>query len=1495
MDTKMNYSNTDLLTILEEKYAANNATHAAASHIQPLLLLQSAYLRLQAAGFLAGSAGIDSSQGIHIRWLLDGYLGQKHIPKGDYAGNTDFFNKPNDYVKLYRIPYQPNSKTWNYFVFQEMKPSIISAGNKIWIYNFGEYKFYLSFLDHTKYDTLRQTIDPAADPFGFINGYGDRLYQLELVDKLSFAVNVKLEQHSVFKVESFSVPNKSLAQDIPVISSRKTFTDAQVVIIDSKPFIIGRTVAENIRHLQFSVVQGSLISIAFETYEYFLAYNTEAHTIEYIDQFALTKDITVAETRLEDSTRFKVNDIWLKFNGDAFVNVKNYKDRWARYHGLQESIEKYIALSDTDPLATVLYNDESPQPDGTAMSVSLQNFLNVAGLDYHIARMLGMGYIDTKLDADLTKQYIYAVYYTTKKDPENYDTAKEVNHVYLSLPTSQKDQRLPQKLILDPITYGLAVNNGTGTPFQITDDAGYALYDPVRFIRLKARLKTDFMKRVSFFDPADEFQNSDFSAPVFSGIENRLSTETDWRKPELSHDDKYTDTLGINETQTIYFNKNEDEPTYIDQVRVPGINVYAAYPVNIFSRSSVLSCKQETDETIFRKANTLKPPSNIGVQLIQAEDPLLLTSANEQVWLQHIDASKTEILCRMVFDYYHIHDLNYGYGDKVQVYHKKEMPLSVIGTINSVDNTDVNVPECIVTTSSFKYISTGEIFVPRIDPAIKNKFVGGSMVYGGINYLIREIIITQPDGSNPSVRILKNATRESILVNGNTYQLQQIFKAPVINAGDSFRMAENLSDAFNWQETTNNKLAFEISLGKAVWPEHTETYTDEEGNTKTEIVKGIWDSADISLQTDGSYRFVFDNYILNNHPQYLAPDNVAGSGSVNWYQGYVRVHVQGDVADQQKRKELRVFQVQEINSGNKLVLLATDAAFSTTEANKNIKTGYGIVVNFHPGYRVYLRKDDLAAFNKAHILPAAGDGSRVTVMGLRTIDSTMTDTSGQVYGSAMSAPVPMVARDLVPPLRPRKPIGPMFATPPDFYNKATYSFKVEFEHTPWGLVFYRSDINRVLASLYNPETVVQIKSHFKTIHEDETVEERWADLLSFDYSANGGEFLSFPGADGTPYRFPNPDRADIFTGPYNKPADVSALIRDTVYSNMLPLTEQPLIFSFIKGDNYVPLPVKQNITDRNGILLPPDDPAFVQAPMAKKLSATEISFTDFTLDGNMDAETGYFYLVREMSNSMQFGPPCPFIGPVQLINTRPPDKLVVMQSTPTIASPSNAFRSTVVFKINKPAASQGISKIQVYRTTIAAGSLSIRTMEKVKEWLLSDIDQSSSRISIEDDFNNNEVEIPFGTPLYYRLVGVRLVNFIDTGSIARTIEVLSDPTDVQLTNIIEVLPPVTPIVQAVPDAAVGGIIPKVELRWNKTCYNGKYSLFFLNASNAWEKIFAIQSNDAIDLHFSFVCDLPAKDNNANLILYKFKVNVQNSSGMINNKSNIDTILLGEPE
>ena len=1436
-------------------------------------LLQSPYIHLQAAG----SKGLDSSEGIHLRWMLNGYLGENHLPKADYAGNEEFFNKKNDYVHLYRIPYDRSKRVVTTFHF-DRAPSYVHDGLRLWVYVNNNDRFYLYFRDSLQYYQVSQTVKAKDDFSRFLHLYGNRILELELRNELSFSVGFSGKENSKLRAETLSVQNVSVAEQRVVVSARKT-----LVVKDTALPVI---VSENIRSVRFCTDSGSLSVITFETYSDFLQHSMKNKRLEPIDKFALTTEDAVAYTRLEDAPRFEIDNKWRKFNDGALVNAKNYRNRWSMPDGLKEGVLNYISKSDTDPTATVSYQEELTNGDESEMEVSLQQFLNVAASDFHIARMLGLGYVDTpKMAAD--DQYIYMVIYHTEKHPANYTITRPTLHYYLSLPTGYADQRLPEKLKLRPVTYGLTVDNGTGTPMLITDEEGYAPYTAVRYINLRAVLKNDYGSESNqFFIPSIEFASSEFTMPLFVGFENRKEGEADWIKPEMSHEIDFEDTDGSRESKPSFFTRN-NKPQYIHGVVEEGVDEYVAYPVNIFARANDISNKEQTDKTIFKKINTLKAPLNVTAQLIQAEDPLLLTAAAEQAWLKAIDTSKKEILCRVTFDYYHLHDLNYHYGNSVRIFHRKQLPLNVIGAISSVDNNDPQNPFCTVNTTNYTY-SNGDTFKPSIDPAKKDHFIGSMLTVQNKNYLITEIILPDPSGDYPRLKIRKTENRIATPV-GSGFQLTQVYEAPVA-ADEGFLVVENLSKAENWAESTPDLFGFEIKLGLPSWPEHTETYLDSEGNSKEEIVKGIWDTTDIQpleiggVLQEGYYEINFRNHVLNDHPQFTDPANAQGKHSVNWYRGFVRVHRAGDAANAFQRKLLKVEQVLGLNTGGFLKLVAFDQDYSTTDPGKNIKTGNSIQVNYHPGYRVYLRKEDSIHFNQANLLPTLDEGTRTGLLGLQTVDSTTPDANGDAYVSPMSVPALLAARELRAPKQPRVPIGGSFANPPDYYNKANYSFTTGFDETPWGLLFFRIDKAKILSCLYKQSTIDTILANLPAVKDDLYLGNRWLDLLSFDYASNGGNFEAFPvNTSGDTYRFPNPDRTDVFPAAYSKPGDVADLMKRVVHANLLPLTEQPLIFKYIKGGNYIPRPGKQKLRDKDGKILHPSHPEFDQAPMAKKISPTKVLFTDFTFDGNMSSENFSFYLVRELSNSMQMGEASGFLGPVKPLNTKAPGRLELQKLQVQIGSAVNGYASEVIFELNQLPASQEVSRIQVRRSFTAADAHSVRTMEVVNE--VSALAAGTGTLVVRDNFSGTP-EIPYSIPIYYRLVGVREIGYTDAGGTPQNIEVFSEPTKTFVANLVDSKRPDSPVLTVSNQVNSANQIEEISFTWNKTCYNGKYRLYIMR-NNDWQKIHEIRTNDMTAMHFTFDTSLDILNDSGDRLYHKFKVDAENTAGL----SNLESVVL----
>ncbi|MBK8464867.1 MAG: hypothetical protein IPL32_03470 [Chloracidobacterium sp.] len=1482
-------------------------------------LIQSPFLNLRTVGYEQ-----DGSCGILLRWFLAGKLGDLHIPRGNAeigspAGPPDQetlapFNKNEDFVKIWRVPY--TLKQYRKFDFLSDNKTADNT-NRTWIYQIDDQVFYLRFKDLALYDHIfgELQISPLEAPREFLDHYKGSVLELELSGQLSFSTNFFLPAGPDFRVRLetyFSEPLQFPIRDRnEVLIGRKTIGRSG----QNTDF---RLVAENIRFIRFAIDELPLdarLIIGFETYSDvfndFSALSEESRKVLLVsEEFALSVDDQEVAKRFQDPSKaFIVHDAWLKFIGDARVNAINYignllPSRWEMREGLRDGVREYLELSKRDARAMKTYNDRVDPSHPTAMNVSLRNLLTIAANDFHVARMLGLGHIDVLENLD--DQFIYIAGYRTDVGffseygaSENFDS-HQTNHFYLSLPTSVKDVRPPIALKIN-IEHGSKIDS-----IEITDKDGYIPNERVRLVNVKTSVVVDYSESKDFFIPKTEFQSSEHSVPLFVGLKNRIPTDDvplpEWNSPELSHDLTFKDTRGVFEPLPLVLTKTSVGPTFVHVINASDTpieddfketNEYTAYSIDVFSRASDLS-PIVSDKTIIKKPNTLRPPSNVAVQLIQRENPLLLTSKDEQDWLMKIQDG---ILCRLTFEYSYKHDRNYKFADQIHIFHKEKLPLRVVGSIVSIKT--ITDTQFTVATGDFYYASNGERLVPEITEKQAANFIGGVFTYDGQNYFVEKV---EKSGPYPEITLGKIFTVNSMLVQ-NSQSNDQNYKAErkVVIAdpkpGKSFLLVENLAPSENWTESTDNKFNFEIGLGLSTFSKSKERYVNDENKICEEELEGIWKSAKIRDIGHGYYEIEFNGYTLPHHPDYK--DDVADWPSVDWYQGCIRVPTL--VADTQ-RKELQVAQIFEIGSTDKnLRILAFDPQFAS-EGPSNIETGQDILVYFRPNYRAYLRQDNAIGFNQDGLLPRADEERRISLIGLQSIDRFRN------YRSSMSVPAVLAARTIVNPKKPERPEGAAFANPPNFFNKANYSFVTKFKGEPWGLVYFRIESNQILACLYEKETIEKIRENLPPANKDPFLAARWQDLLSFDYASNDGNFADFPSEVPQQfYGFPNPDRQlpgpdpnhpekdRPFTG-NQKPSEIKDKIKEAIFSNLLPITEQPLIFRHIKDGTkgkdggYVPQPNRQTITDRDGNLLDHDDPAFDQAPMASKTVQNKVTggiesheyrvlFTDFTLDGNMGSDTLYFYLVRELGNQLKYGEPSAFLGPVRLLNTKAPAKLIIEGSKSNSASPNAGSKTFVEFEIVKPSKSEELTKIQMLRVVNrndAEGG--IRTMTIVKELPVPSDDNPT--IKIEDRFVDLK-EIPFGDELFYRFVGVREIQYLDFNGIARNMEVLSDPTEVYETKVFDNAVPVAPSLNFAIDTGKKIIM----IYAKRTCHNGKYQLFVMN-NNVWRKSDSQKCPDDrrdprrpnyySDPVFTFNYSSKASTTHN----FKFRVEVVNSSGII---------------
>jgi hypothetical protein len=1234
--------------------------------------------------------------------------------------------------------------------------------------------------------------------------------------------------------------------------------------------------SENIRSVRFDVKGGYPLRLEFETYHDYIA----GAQWDTLDKLALTTMDDIAFGRLEPSLD-SVNGHWQKFNDNARLKVANYWDRWSRAGGLKDGVGRYITRSNIDPMAIV--DLEGDVPEDGSIQISLLDALRMVSLDFHVARILGLGYLDRNVEHD-TDEFIYLGVYDTEGPLDDTNVARPVRHYFMSVPTRPVDYRLPEAPVLKPVKYGLAVDNGEAEPTLLTDPQGYTPDGLSRYIDIFAETDVDSSLLAPFFDPPVEFCSIDKTASVFYGIEYRKQGEATWRKPEIPHDVAYLDLDSPPQFETAPLPNNPDSlrPIFRHEEQENGIHEYGGYGINWFSRVSEVGNVVATDATLIKKAQRLLPPANLAVQLIQHELPLMLTTQVEQNMLAALTGPDATLV-RVTFDYFHVHDISYDFADSVELFFRSELPRNLVGAIKSVSDDPSDSHKAIIRTMDYAVNSQGTTISPTLAPSLFANFIGGVLSCQNENYIVTDISASTEVDEGPIFTIQKNVRgNASDPGSTGTFLSVQKYVAPDLslsNAQVMFMAVENMADPHSWG--TPNPLAKVIAIGDASWTAHQETYV-RDGETLTATLRGVWAKAAVThaptAAAAGVYTIVFDSYKLAHHPQHADAD------PVEWYKGAIRIPRTADPNG--PKKVLEVLRVRHIGDGQPLELDVLDNAYDPKDANTLISTGGQIEVNYYPGYRVYLHADPSHNFTDGMVLPAAGEGNRKTWLAGRSRDTT------QQYYSPVGIPAPIVALEFIKPLPPEQPHGGEFATWPDYYYKSSYTFTIDFNHKPFSVVMYRANDEAILRALYTNETYDAVRQQLEILGDDDPYRsDRWRNLVSLDYAYSNpnhpfhdptglspdGSFRKFPSAKG--YAFPIPDKGGVLDS-VTALGDVVDDLRDAICGAFTPLTELPLVYDLIKGPSYVPVPKPQNIRNDQGTLLDPNDPAFDIAPMAKRTgNGNEIQFTDFKLDGT--GNNIFFYLGREIGNRGRMGDPSPIAGPVQLINTRPPDAPAVKKMYVEELNLLDGTGPAVNFEINAYPEVQKVGRVNIYRATDAADALSVRTMRLVKTVDLTLTNQTGNlSLILSDDFEDGSV--PYGDMLFYRIVTLRKVSNPNGGIDWAP----SQPSKLLLTTVPDTINPEAPeltftsnVLSGSP-AALSGVV----LSWNPTAHNGTYHLDKMNAVGGWTRIYRIKTNDAITV------DLAATDLGINIlaketedgdasVYHRFRVVAENSSGL----------------
>jgi len=705
---------------------------------------------------------------------------------------------------------------------------------------------------------------------------------------------------------------------------------------------------------------------------------------------------------------------WPKYNdtkstGLNMVNVENYWNRWngtgAGFDegemGLKQGVINYMKSSGGSELIE-LPGDGSDEDFDSTIEINYVDLLNIAAIDFHVARMLGIGHID-QIYVKPAHKWIYMAEYVTKSPLEG-QSATETTHFSMSLPTdwwNREDFRLP----LGPqtsLSYGLTVGNGTIDPNLLSDENGYSRFENVRYVNLhRQAFPFELGLRPFFEGPNYDICQNTF--PVAYGIEYRKKGQATFIQPEILHDENYKDVSGsVAETVTVPEHGDFLRPVYTHQETKEGTHEYSLYSVNWFSIPSPVADVAETNETKFPKSCHLLPPSNFAAHLVQQENPRIFTTAKEQELLAQISGSD-KTLVRLTFEWNKEHFENYQDSKPVttEFFFRSTAPQKITGTFSGVEAGAGNQIEV-------------EADFSGLTNANAANFVGSLLVSENGTYIIDEA---------KSGKLVIRASKEFQLINtDNEDGFMATPGSNVPTVGASFFILENMLEGESWQ----TQLSKTVQINHVKGFEGTGTIKEKEGINGEE--------------TTGIYTFTTKSMGLP-----LFPD--LSNQSAEWYHGTIEV----PRPNGGEPKVLPVWNI-EILQGNILKLTIADPTlFIDSNETDPILTDEQITAHFFPGYRLYLKAD--GAMNEENLLPANDELSKFTYVGTRYKVEDCT--------SAIAPPVALLGQNISEPKQPEKPVGPEYATRPDFYGKSTYTFDVEVDTSngrkPHALVFFRGE------------------------------------------------------------------------------------------------------------------------------------------------------------------------------------------------------------------------------------------------------------------------------------------------------------------------------------------------------------------------------------------------------------------------------------------------------
>ncbi|MGU3373493.1 hypothetical protein [Chryseobacterium sp. M5A1_1a] len=1356
-------------------------------------LVQSNCLYLQAAG----SKGEESTPGIHLRWTLKGPLAE-HLPKGkNYGGQPKGFNKQEDFVTVYRTRYEPQVRT----LYLTNQPTTIIDSEGLWLYgNVEEGMFRVYFRNKNKYNEVRNQVDPS-NPTAFFELYGNNLIEVESNQRLFFATQLTANTTGSAKTEVLSVET-NLAGLPKNVTFRKN-----IVNFSQKIF------AENGRSIRFIPIGAIITQVNFEFYED----TVFKRNWEEIGRFGLSLDDKEVSLRLEPNPDNPVHRIWARYNDDEFVNIKNYEIKWGHMpqqeNTIRDSVKRYLDLSEnpSNHLAIDHYYLNDDPKDENPLEFSHFNNLQMASLDYHVARMLGLGHLDLNDQVYDGNQYMYAGHYQTLVDLHTGEPSTKIDHLSMTLPTSQEDERLSLPVRLkEPVPGMVSADPTAGTTMSgLTDADGYTHDGTGRYLSLMIEeVAPDEPANSPFYYTTQEFDMSKFTYPVSVGIEYKTKGDTKWSNPELPNDPNFLNVNSSgdeahNETVAIAL-PDFGNPAFVHKETKSGIHIYGSYGVNWFSRAKSSPIIQQIESKI-KPANTLLPPSSISAFLIQEELPILLTSQNEQD-MYKLNPATDKTLVRLTMEYDASQDMiSYQraingvelstfnplpdneelFADKMEVFYRPEALKQVFGMIDTVTDLPGNPLISVIKTKALTLTSAGanQIMTPKIPAASFPNYIGGTFSVGTDDYTIQNVVAGS-SADFPIFHVLKMQVGNAFGQNTPIPFDPANFLVPTANV--SFMVGENMQNTTSWGAVNPHSLKIQIGDN---WPIHTEEVTIESGqapdityNTYYRKFRGIKKNATIKrvnqpgVTFQGLYELDFPGYTLNKHPQF---SDIPGKDSVQWYRGSIRVSAVGQQGAE--KRILKVIRIDNIGTGDLKVYAMDESHSDANPLQQDVPRTEE--VNFYPGYRAYLHYNTPCRLTKDYVIPQDPDVlEKYSIFGARVTNMTYAG-----YNSRISIPTTMFGRRIEAPATPEQPMGSKFATRPDYFGRSSYAFTTQFSHRPFSVMYLRSNDDILLSSLYNytkennVEATLNSIEYIRDKNNDEFFNTRLLELANASYNLGTKFFTVHNG-----FNFPLPDNEDLFkninlfikdhnthfvesispvipsqmthleheiipahpSGKYGR-VTFYDFIKQTIQNSYVPLTEIPILYQHIKGGAYQPVPKAQVIRDKSGAYLNPTSPDFDMAPMMKVVGNNKTTFVDFTLDG---ASTSvYFYAVKEINAQLVQGAMSTAVGPVKMVNSFPLKTPEIKSVIPVLEDKELGVLPKMQVVINPYKKIYNVKKAKLYRALTMQDAVSIRTMTLVKELDLEAEGVLDAKYwTLEDDFEDL-VQFPFSDPLYYRV------------------------------------------------------------------------------------------------------------------------------------------------